>query len=78
MTTSEMANERSVVETSIIRSRFLDIPRNHTGSVKDGNEIAQGEESLCFLDLLKCNSQSTWPYFLRIFVESPRAQGASV
>lgn len=47
----EMAGEKSVVDTKIIRIRFPEIPRCNTGSVEDANEVAHEEEGKCGQDL---------------------------
>lgn len=60
---AEMTSETSVRDTKIIRSRFLEIERNKTASVRDVSEIAQekyGEHGQKFSGY---NSLSAWPSF---------------
>lgn len=43
----ELASERSLRDIKMIESRVLETSRNNTGSVEDGNEIAQEDEKEC-------------------------------
>lgn len=47
----EIAGEWFMRGTRIIRSRFVEIPRNNTRGVEDGNEVAQKEEAGCSQEL---------------------------
>lgn len=55
---SNMARERSVRKINIIRSRFLDDIRSHTGSVEDKNKIPEEEEGSCEEKICRTNSVS--------------------
>lgn len=41
ITSEELAVERSVRVTKMVRSDFLEIPRTYTGSFEDGSEVAK-------------------------------------
>lgn len=55
---SEMARERSVKGTKIIRSCFMWALRINTESVEDANEVAREDDADCSEELLRKNSLS--------------------
>lgn len=62
----ERAVGMSISDTVMIRSDFLEITENSTGSVDIRNGIAlEKEEEFC-QKILRYNSQSTWPLFLEM------------
>lgn len=58
------AGEMSVSDTKLIRSRSLAISRNNTGNVENEHGVAQ-KKGLSGQKLLRNNSLSTWPVFLK-------------
>lgn len=48
-----MGVKRSMRDARMVKSRFPEISRSNTGSVKNGREIAQEEEGQCDQELLR-------------------------
>lgn len=71
---SESAGERSVTETEMIRSRFLEIARSSTWSLEDENEMSQKIEGKCRQALHRNNLLSIWQLFSETFLEPCRGQ----
>lgn len=57
----KMAGEIFVREKKIIRSRFVEITKNNTGSVERRREKRQEEEAECDQKFLKKNALSKLP-----------------
>lgn len=47
------AGGRSLKDTKIVKSRFLEVARNYTGSVEDGNDVAEEQKEECGQQLLR-------------------------
>lgn len=70
----EKAVALSIRGAKMIRSRFQEITRKNTGSVEDVDEVSQEEKEEFGQELLRKNPLSTWPSFLKTFMESDRVQ----
>lgn len=74
---SEMASGKSVRIIEIFKSRRLEIARNNTRSVADGNEKAQEKKGGYGQQLMNCNLVLSWLSFLETFGEPHRLQKVS-
>lgn len=64
----EVAGERFVRRTKMIRSRFLEIPSYDGENGFEENEVDEKEDPNRGQELLRKNSPSTWPYSLKTFM----------
>lgn len=60
-----MGSERSFRDPKKTISHFQEIPSNSTGNVEDRNKVAKEEDTVRGQELLKNNTLSTWPFFLK-------------
>lgn len=73
----EMVSDRSVKDTKMIKSLFLVSIWNNTGTVENGNQLSREQDRECRQRLLRNNSLSAWPSFLKTFIKSCRSKRAS-